>query len=146
MPDKPVKPPGRSRRDFLKGAGLVPAALYLDGCAADGGRKTDPSLAAGGSMLDHPAPALDTVRVGLIGMGRRGLPMLRLLLAIDGVEVRAIGDPYAPAIENAQQLFAELDVAQPLYYSDGEDDYRNLLQRDDIDVVYIATQIGRAHV
>jgi len=31
MPDKPVKPAGRNRREFLKGAGLVPAALYLDG-------------------------------------------------------------------------------------------------------------------
>jgi len=137
MPDKPVKPAGRNRREFLKGAGLVPAALYLDGCAAGGGQKTNDSSA--GSMLDHSAPPFDTVRVGLIGMGRRGLPMSRLLLAIDGVEIKAISDPYPSAIQNAQKLFVELDVAQPDYYGDGEYDYRNMLRRDDIDVVYIAT-------
>ena len=137
MPDKPVKPAGRSRREFLKSAGLVPAALYLDGCASGGGQKSNQATAE--SMLDHAAPPFGTVRIGLIGMGRRGLPMLRLLLALDGVEIKAISDPYAPATDNAKQLFAELDVEQPVYYGDGEYAYQNMLQRDDIDVIYIAT-------
>ena len=141
MPEKPVKPLHHSRRNFLKSASLVPAALYLDGCASTGGQKTSSSLSNGtvSSVMDHSAPPLHKIRVGLIGMGRRGLPMLRLLLAIDGVEVKAISDPYAPAIENARKLFAELDVALPVFYEDGDYDYRNMLERADIDVVYIAT-------
>jgi hypothetical protein len=140
MPEKSDRQLSHSRRNFLKGASLVPAALYLDGCAA-GGQKTDTGArgSIGGSMMDYSIAPLTTVRVGLIGMGRRGLPMLRLLLAIHGVEIKAISDPHAPAIENAKQLFAELDVALPDFYGDGDYDYRNMLERDDIDVVYIAT-------
>lgn len=141
MPNKPVKPLRHSRRNFLKSASLVPAAIYLDGCASTGGQKTSSRSSTGAvsSMMDHSIPPLDKIRVGLIGMGRRGLPMLRLLLALDGVEVKAISDPYAPAIENASKLFAELDVALPVFYGDGDYDYRNMLDRPDIDVVYIAT-------
>jgi len=141
MPDKPVKPLSRSRRNFLKNASLVPAALYLDGCASGGGQKSKPGGTGGAvnSMMDYSAAPLDKIRIGLIGMGRRGLPMLRLLLAIDGVEVRAISDPHVPAISNAKKLLADLDVALPTFYADGEYDYRNMLERDDIDVVYIAT-------
>ena len=140
MPNKPVKPLRHSRRNFLKSASLVPAALYLDGCASTGGQKTSSRSSTGAvsSMMDHSIPPLDKIRVGLIGMGRRGLPMLRLLLALDGVEVKAISDPYAPAIENARKLFAELDVALPVFYGDGDYDYRNMLERADIDVVDIA--------
>ena len=141
MSKKSTKPLDESRRIFLQTAGLVPAALYLDGCASAGGQKSSTGSVAGNqdSMMDFVAAPLDTVRIGLIGMGRRGLPMLRLFLAIDGVEIMAVSDPYAPAIDNAKKLFAELDVKHPDYYGDGEHDYRNMLQRDDIDAVYIAT-------
>jgi hypothetical protein len=140
MSEETGKPLSNSRREFLKGASVAPAALYLDGCAA-GGQKTGTATSSGppGSMSNYPHAPLDTVRVGIIGMGRRGLPMLRLLLAIDGVEVKAISDPYAPAIDNAKQLFVELDVSLPEFYGEGDYDYRNMLERDDIDVVYIAT-------
>lgn len=137
MTNTPGKLPSKSRRDFLKSASLVPAAMYLDGCAAGGGQKSGSSTAT--SMMDYADRSFDTVRVGMIGMGRRGLPMLRLFLAIDGVEVTAISDPYAPAIDNAKKLFAEQDVEQPAYHGAGDFDYRNMLERDDIDVVYIAT-------
>ena len=87
MSEKPTKALDESRRKFLQTAGLVPAALYLDGCASAGGQKssTGPIACSQNSMMDFVAAPLDTVRIGLIGMGRRGLPMLRLFLAIDGV-------------------------------------------------------------
>ena len=70
MSEELTKPPRHSRRKFLKSAGLVPAALYLDGCAATGGQKTRPAAGSGvaGSMMDYSHPPLDTVRVGIIGM------------------------------------------------------------------------------
>jgi hypothetical protein len=141
MSRKTTKPQSEDRRTFLKSAGLLPAALYLDGGASDG-RETNAtveSAAATESMTTYAAPPIDTVRIGLIGLGQRGLPMLRLFLAIDGVQIVAISDPYAPAVENGKKLFSELDVAMPVFYSDGDYDYRNMLERDDIDVVYIAT-------
>ena len=141
MTDETNQPKNHDRRRFLKSASLIPAALYLDGCASEPVEPgMQPAFAAPqGSMADYAAPPLSTVRIGVIGAGRRGLPMLRLLLAIDGVEVKAISDPYPPAIEGAKKLFAELDVATPEFYGNGDYDYRNMLQRDDIDAVYIAT-------
>jgi hypothetical protein len=115
LPEKTARPANKDRRTFLKSASLVPAALYLDGCATGAVESNTPAdpIATGESMTEFVVPPLDTVRLGLIGMGRRGLPMLRLLLAIDGVEITAISDPYAPAIEAAKELFAELGLAAP---------------------------------
>jgi hypothetical protein len=75
MSEESGKPLSNSRREFLKGASVAPAALYLDGCAA-GGQKTGTATSSGtpGSMSNYPHAPLDTVRVGIIGMGRRGLP------------------------------------------------------------------------
>jgi hypothetical protein len=131
LPKKTARPANSGRRTFLKSASLVPAALYLDGCATstvDSSTPADP-VATGESMTEFVVPPLDTVRLGLIGMGRRGLPMLRLLLAIDGVEITAISDPYPPAIDAAKELFAELGMAAPAFYGDGDYDYRTMLAR-----------------
>ena len=138
MPEQTKNPPRQSRRKFLRTAGLVPAALYLDGYATDGGQNVGNDTGSG-AMIDYAAPPLDTVRVGIIGAGRRGLPMMRLLFAIDGVTVAAVADPWGPAIERTRQQFDEHGVGQPEYFDAGEHDYRNLLARDDIDAVYIAT-------
>jgi len=136
------KPPleKHSRRKFLQTASLVPAALYLDGCASSGGQKENVNNRGdtAGSMIDYAHEPLDKVRIGIIGMGRRGLPMMRLLLAIDGVEVVAISDPFAPALDNARKLLTEHGAAMPAFYGDGDYAYRELLARDDIDAVYIA--------
>lgn len=90
-------------------------------------------------MLRHVAPVLDTVRVGVIGAGRRGTTILRLLAGIDGVGIKAICDSYAPAIDKARSLIAETGLPAPDFYADGEHAYRDMLQRDDIDAVFILT-------
>lgn len=129
----------RERRAFLKAAGLASAALYLDGCATNGAGGGALQGDAAGAMTTYAAPPLDTVRIGVIGAGSRGIPMMRLLFAIDGVEVRAVADPYAPAIENARKLFTEHEMTVPAFYGDGKYDYRRMLEREDLDAVYIAT-------
>lgn len=129
----------RDRRTLLKVAGLASAALYLDGCAT-GDTAGRPALGTSvGAMTNYAAPPLETVRIGVIGAGRRGNPMMRLLFAIDGVEIKAIADPHAPAIDNARKLFIENEMSMPEFYGDGEYDYRRMLEREDLDVVYIAT-------
>lgn len=146
MPESLARHLQTSRRKFLQRASLLPAALYLNGCAtpedtvagdSPNRSRIDPTM--GRTMIDQAAIPLDTVRIGVIGAGRRGVPMMKLLLAIDGVEIRAVADPYAPAIENTRQLFHEHGATEPVFYEGGEEDFRNLLARDDIDAVYIAT-------
>ena len=143
MTDETRKPNDPKRRAFLRNAGLLPAGLYLQAHASEaaGGQASDDAHAAatGESMGTHVAPILDTVRVGVIGAGRRGSTILRLLADIDGVEIKAVCDPYSPAIDKAKTLLQELGVAAPVFYGDGDHAYRDLLERDDIDAVFVLT-------
>ena len=44
-----------------------------------------------------------TVRLGMIGVGHRGLPQLDLLLAMPDVEVLAVCDVYEDRVKEAQE-------------------------------------------
>ena len=112
MTDKTHRPVNPNRRKFLKDASLIPAGLYLGASAAGASAQgSSPQSGAGETMMDYAAPALDTVRVGVIGAGRRGTTILRLLAGIDGVDVKAICDSYAPAIDRAKSLASDLALS-----------------------------------
>ena len=67
MPDKSEQAKIQDRRTFLKRASLLPAALYLDGCAVDDGSTgaTDHPAANGQSMIDYVAPPLDNLHIDI---------------------------------------------------------------------------------
>lgn len=82
------------------------------------------------------------VRIGLIGVGARGLSHLSLCLHRDDVDVVAFADPdTAYTVPKARNMIAKVyggkrKVAE---YTNGPEDYLNLLKRDDVDAVIIAT-------
>ncbi len=81
MSEKTVNPVSPKRREFLKNAALVPAGLYVSGCVTTGESTTSAAPAGtgvAGSMIDYAVAPLDKVRIAIVGVGRRGLPMLRL--------------------------------------------------------------------
>lgn len=84
----------------------------------------------------------DKVRIGLIGVGLRGQSHLNLCLRRDDVDVVAICDPDTKiAIPRCRKQIEEIykgkkKVAE---YTNGNYDYLNLLKRDDIDAVIIAS-------
>lgn len=99
------------------------------------------------SLLHAPAKIFAAekkakVRIGLIGVGARGLGHLDLCLRRDDVEVVAIADPdtnYTLPIARdyiSKAYGAKKKVAE---YTNGPEDFRNLLKRDDVDAVIIAT-------
>ena len=141
MTDNTRKPRNPDRRRFLKNAGLVPAGLYLQAnvpaaAAQESAGQPDP---VDSTMMGHVVPALDTVRVGVIGAGRRGTTILRLLAGIDGIAINAICDSYAPAINKARALMAGLGVSTADFYGGSDYAYREMLARDDIDAIFILT-------
>ena len=79
------------------------------------------------------------VRIGIIGVGFRGQDHLELLLKRDDVEVNAIADPQARMLAMADKIIVTSGKKKPAVYSNGNYDYQNLLKRDDIDAVIIAT-------
>lgn len=117
-----------SRRSFLKklgGTSLAFAAAPLTG------------LAAGNTRDEHTLPytkkfsANDKLRIGVIGLGIMGHNDVSTALRVPGVELAAACDLYKGRLERARELFGTgLFTTQ---------DYRELLQRKDIDAVIIAT-------
>jgi predicted dehydrogenase len=79
------------------------------------------------------------VRLGFIGVGERGTWLLGLALSRSDTEVKAVCDVKPERVEQAQQAVKEAQGDTPKGFSDGEEDFLNLVDRGDIDAVIIAT-------
>ncbi|MBW7998430.1 MAG: hypothetical protein FVQ81_18025 [Candidatus Glassbacteria bacterium] len=123
------------RRDFFKHGVTAAAALALG--AAAGSKANAAPLTAPPSMI--PAPRLDHVRIGIIGVGGRGTSHVRNVLRLDGATLTAACDLVPGKVENVQKLTVEAGQPKPKGYSDGPEAYKALCQQADVDVVYIAT-------
>lgn len=91
----------------------------------------------GKSVMDLHAKPLKTVRVGIVGLGR-GHGAVDRLSHIDGTEIVAICDLIPDRISRSQQTLTKNGRKEAAVYS-GEEDWRKLCERDDIDLVYNAT-------
>ncbi len=123
-----------TRRQFLKtnatGLGAALGGMSLAGCAAE--PKSVPKAV---SPL-----AVDKVRLGVIGLGRRGNDLLGELLKMkDDIEIPAVCDIHHERAQAAQEKVVKAGLAKPEIYSGGEYVWRKLMDRDDIDAVIIAT-------
>jgi predicted dehydrogenase len=107
--------------------------------------KTGAGAAIGASVLPNPLfarasePLDDKVRLAFLGVGGRGSWLLRLALDRDDCEVKAVCDIKPDRVESAQERVKEATGKTPRGFSDGEEDFLNLVERDDIDAVIIAT-------
>jgi hypothetical protein len=130
---------GLSRRDLLKSATIAGAGISISSIG---------NVAA--STLPEPAPVAapviglkfekrDTVRLGIIGVGARGLGMLGEWLAVDNVQVTAICDIDKAQVDKAVRRIEQAGQKAPATYGKNERDYENLCRRDDVDFIYIAT-------
>jgi ornithine cyclodeaminase/alanine dehydrogenase-like protein (mu-crystallin family) len=118
-----------TRRDFLGHAGLAAlAAPTILSASARGGP-------------DRPAPS-ERITLGFIGVGKMNRGHLRAFLGRPAVQVVAVCDVDATRRESARQM------VEDRYEKDGRagskgcaayDDFRELLARDDVDAVVIAT-------
>ncbi len=127
-----------SRRDFLKlsalaGYGAV-AAQTLKPAAARA-----QVAAAGGTAMGLRMPKMERVRVGFIGLGARGSGHLGDMLKIEGAEVTVLCDNHQPTLERAVKRVVDAGRAQPAAFGDGPEAYKKMLEREDVDIVYIAT-------
>ena len=89
------------------------------------------------SMHGVPFGKHETIRLGLVGAGGRGLGQLNELLACDGFEITAVADVNEAAVERAKQRVIDAGKKPPLVFS-GRYAWQQLLELD-IDLAYIAT-------
>ena len=90
-------------------------------------------------MLEHTVKPLDTVRIGIIGLGNRGQMALERLPKIVGVQIKAISDIDSSKVnQSAERYFLNDNLKVPdLYY--GSSDWKSICERDDIDLIYVCT-------
>lgn len=81
---------------------------------------------------------MDSVRVGFIGQGMRGPGAVYRFANIDRTSVKALCDKHAERLEAGQKYLAEAGRPKADEYT-GEEGWKELCERPDIDLVYIAT-------
>jgi Oxidoreductase family, NAD-binding Rossmann fold len=91
------------------------------------------------NMCGYAAPKIETVRVGIIGLGNRGSEAVGRLAYIDGLEIIAIADKYATRCTEAQKTISAMGRPKAVEYSGSEEAWKGLCERNDIDLVYICT-------
>ncbi|GEO04545.1 glycosyl hydrolase family 109 protein 1 [Adhaeribacter aerolatus] len=137
-----------NRREFLKLAGLAGVGLagtgLLNACASTGASAGDVQKQAGKShrqvfnMSGYAAPKIETVRIGFIGLGQRGPGAVNRINRIDGVDIKGLCDLRPDKVAAVQKKLAD-SSHKPTAYSGKEDAWKEMVDRDDIDLIYIAT-------
>lgn len=115
-----VGKPDLPRRDFLKTAAAVTGAWAL-------------SPAGSPAILGDPSPS-GVVRYGVIGTGAQGCNLLRYLATMPEGRCVATCDVYAPNLKKGVEAIG----SNPQTFQD----YRQLLDRSDVDAVLICTPLN----
>ena len=89
-------------------------------------------------VLDLTTPKLPVVRVGFVGLGMRGPDAVRRWTHINGVQVMALCDHERERAEACNKILREASMPAADVYA-GSEGYKQLCERKDIDLVYIAT-------
>ena len=89
-------------------------------------------------VLGLTVPKLNVVRVGFVGLGMRGPGAVERFTHIPGVEIIALCDYEQERAEKCQEILRKASMPKAAIYS-GAEGYKELCKRDDIDLVYIAT-------
>ena len=119
------------RRDFLKGT------LWMGAVAVAGAAKCDLSL-PGGAMASYAAPQLKQVRVGVVGLGRRGQGAVHRISQIPGVVITALCDVREEMVVWQRNYLKKTGKPAAKEFV-GKEGWKALCQWDGVDVIYNAT-------
>lgn len=99
----------------------------------------EPARAVGQeSMLAFAAEPIPTVRVGFVGIGMRGSAAVSRFTHLEGIEVKGLCDLVQENIDKCQEMLTNAQMPKAEEYK-GEEEYKKLCERDDVDLIYIST-------
>ena len=122
-----------SAKKEIASAGVV-QPIVLDQPARPAGQE---------DVIALTAPKMDTVRVGFIGLGMRGPGAVKRFTYLEGVKIVALCDIHPERVEAAQQILKKAGLPEAVGYSGTEEAWKQLCDREDIDLVYICTDWKR---
>ena len=83
-------------------------------------------------------PPIETVRVGIIGLGMRGSDAVRRYIHIEGARVVALCECRREKLDAAQETLTKSGLSKAVEFF-GDDAWMEMCRRDDIDLIYICT-------
>lgn len=95
-----------------------------------------------GSMFGYADAPIQNVKIGIIGLGNRGSVLLQMFqwMAQNGdCEIVALCDIEESKVNKAAVELKKWQDRKPTTYSKSKDDWKNLINQDDIDLVLITT-------
>lgn len=134
-----------SRRNFLKKVALGSAGIGLGLSGLSASKRSvheilaPPRPAGQNSVMGLRCEPLEKVRIGVIGLGMRGMEAVERLLYVEGVEITAVCDVIPGRVLQAQKIVTDRGRVVPEGFSASQDDWMNLCQREDVDLVYSCT-------
>ena len=108
-----------NRRSFVKSATIIGAAASI--------------------MPSNLFASSNKLQIGVIGTGLRGQWMTKLFLNRKDVDIPVICDIDDRMIDMVLKVFEKHNRPIPKIYNNGPEDFRNMLAKEDLDGVYIAT-------
>ena len=127
-----------NRRNFLKKTTRAGLGLAIGGTALSSAAQ-NPNLLSDLAAYPFKLPKIEKVRIGMIGVGGMGTAHVNNFVKIEGCEIVAVCDIVESRVERAQKIVEDAGFKKPQGYADGETDYKRMCERDDIDLVFIAT-------
>jgi hypothetical protein len=123
-----------NRRNFMKKAsiaGLTTAAFSAVGIPDQLIKKKPAKKSASIST--------DRIRTGFIGVGNRGQGHLRTCLELGNADIVALCDISERSLSAAKKLLSGSNIPEPKIYTGNEFAYHEMLDKEDLDAVIIAT-------
>lgn len=129
------------RRHFLKSAAAITAAGMTTAYATSNKsvKPQQPLPAQGKSVMGLTVPKMAVVRIGFIGVGERGSGHVKHYCHIDGVEIKAICDTNNTVLDRSIDYVVSKNFPRPARYTGSDHAYREMLNRQDIDIIIIST-------
>ncbi|AKU18678.1 glycosyl hydrolase [Luteipulveratus mongoliensis] len=118
--------------------GAVAGGVLL-GASARATAAEPPRATGQRSMANVPFAAVETVKIGLIGLGNRVMGMVTGWTDVPGTQVVAVCDIRADRAKTAADRVAAKGKPRPKEYGGTSTSYEQMLSREELDLVYIAT-------
>jgi predicted dehydrogenase len=142
-----------NRRSFFKVAGIATAGIFSGSLPSFGSNEPGIPTSPIGSipedaygmhtqnfnMSGFAAPKIETVRIGIIGLGMRGPGAVERMSNIEGVEIRALCDIRPDRVAKAQEILTNAGLPDAKAYQGTVDAWKELCTSNEIDLVYICT-------
>lgn len=90
------------------------------------------------NMCGYAAPKLDTVRVGIVGLGNRGTGAVSRLSKIAGLDIKALCDKEPARVSRSQEILRKAGLPAAREHS-GDNGWKSMCEAPDIDLIYIVT-------